>query len=270
MNAVVFFIQQIAPGLYILIAVAMFLSWRSWSRARQGIRSTYFELERDIFRYRQANASTSLILLVELGLIVLGIQQVVAPTLSAEVRASEVVVAVDAPFRTPTPAPVDFNNSPIDVSGVQIGTQEGPIIQLTATPSPTPVGTILPNPPPVQGCDTANAVLQIPANGMLVFEPIPVVGSAFTDDFSFYRFEISGPSTNGNFVVLGDYSLPVDALSALGQFTPVFYLPGEYEFRLTVFNNLNELKAACTVNITVSRPIPTNTPLPTQSGAGSS
>ena len=47
----------------------------------------------------------------------------------------------------------------------------------------------------------------------------------------------------------------------LGQFVPAFYQPGDYQFRLTVFDITTALKAACTVNITISPPIPTLTPI---------
>ncbi len=268
MIALVFFIEQTATGLYILIGVGLLLMWRRWSAARREIRATHFELERDFYRFRQANAATLFILLIEAGLVILGIQQVVAPTLRADAQISTIALAQtnqqDGDFATATPAPVNFDNSPIDPSGVQIGGQELVRVQATPTLTPTPVGTILPNPPPIVGCDKPGATLQIPANGMLVFQPIRIVGTAFTDNFSFYRFEISGPSTQGNFAVIGEYTQPVFEIGTLGQFVPSFYIPGAYEFRLTVFDINTTLQAACRVNITISEPIPTATPLAPQ------
>lgn len=265
MISVVNFIEQTALGLYIVIAAGIFWAWWRWSSARQEARSTYFELERDIYRYRQVNALTLLILLVEAGLIVLGVQQIVAPTLrqtsSTPLNASGVIE--DIPFATPTQASVAFGNSPIDSSGVNLVPEDSSSkIQATDAPTPTPVGTIQPNPPPVEGCDKPGAILQIPGNGMLVFEPTGVVGTATTENFAFYRFEIKGPSTFGSFASLRDYDRPVTELGQLGQFVPAFYQPGEYQFRLTVFDITNTLKAACTVNITISEPIPTPTPIP--------
>jgi hypothetical protein len=52
----------------------------------------------------------------------------------------------------------------------------------------------------------------------------------------------------------------VKEINVLGQFVPSFYQPGEYQFRVTVFDSTATLKAACTVNITISEPIPTATP----------
>lgn len=264
MTVVVFFIEQVALGLYILLGAGMLWMLLRWSRARRQWRSTAFELERDMYRYQQANALTTLILLVEAGLIVLGVQQVVAPTLrqASPAATAAIAAAVDAPFATPTLPNVSLGSSPIDASGVIIdGGQEIGRVQVTAVPTPTPVGTILPNPPPVDGCETPNAQLQVPANGMLVFEPMRVIGTAFSDDFSFYRFEISGPSTLGSFALLAEYTQPATAMSDLGQFVPAFYEPGRYEFRLTVFDINRTLRAACKVTITISAPVPTATPL---------
>lgn len=263
MTTVVSLIEQIAPGLYILLGVGLFWIWRRWGRARHDLRATHFEFERDLYRNRAANALTSLILLLEISLVVVGIQQVVAPTIRASGSTAAAETIIDPPFNTPTPAQVDFSSSPIDSSGVIIGGNDtSGQIQLTAVPTATPVGTLLPNPPAVQGCDTPEATLQIPANGMLVFSPIRIVGTAYTDNFSSYRFELNGASTFNNFAPLAEYTRPVNEISDLGQFVPSFYEPGPYQFRLTVFDITNTLRAACTVNITISEPIPTPTPLP--------
>lgn len=263
MTTVVFFVEQIAIGLYILIGVGMFLMLRRWSQANYDLRSTQFELERGEYRYRRANAVTWFILLAQGALIVAGIQFVVAPTIrTTEVSNSDANVVLEPKFETPLPPDVNFGQSPIDSSGVVIGDDPNANkIQSTDVPTPTPVGTILPNPDPIQGCDSPQAQLQIPGNGMLIFNPVRVIGTAFTDNFSSYRFELNGPSTKGEFAVLGEYNVPVTERGDLGQFVPAFYDPGKYEFRLTVFDITNALKAACMVNITISLPVPTATPI---------
>ena len=262
MNAVVFFIEQIATGLYILLGVALVVAWLSFTRARRAYRSTQFELERDMARDQQTNAVTTLILLLEAVLLVFGMQRVVAPAIRATLDPGSLaaVVASDGEFRTPTPAPV--SGVVIDASGVVINEdllQER--ILATPTLTPTPVGTIIANAPAVVGCDTESATLQVPANGMVVFEPIPIIGIAATEDFAFYRFELNGPSTFGNFAPIGERTQPVNTIGELGQFVPAFYEPGEYQFRLQVFDVTNTARASCTVNIFISDPIPTPTPL---------
>ncbi|MFN8378547.1 MAG: hypothetical protein U0452_07735 [Anaerolineae bacterium] len=260
----VFLIDQIANGLYILLgAVLVLMLWRL-NGARQMLRSSQYELERGLARERRDNALTGVIIVVELLLMVVGLTRVVAPTLRETMNLSEVVVQVadDGVFYTPTPQPLT-GQFQVDISGVQLG--EGNVAdQVLPTPTltPTPVGTIVPNSPAPVGCDTPNAQLEVPANGMLVFEPMVVRGVAYTDDFAFYRLELKGDSTFNNFAPLpGDGTTPVTELGELGQFVPSFYAPGEYRFRLMVFDITNTVKASCEVTIFISPPIPTATPL---------
>ncbi len=265
MSGLVFFVEQTAAGLYILIGVFIFLALLRWRRAQAAYRSTYYELERDIYGSRRADAAATLILLVELLLIVIGVQQIVAPTMREIMLAqgeTRVAAVLEPVFITPTPAPF-LGGVVIDASGIEFGVND-PADQIIATPTrtPTPVGTIIPNMPAPLGCDTPNAFLQVPANGMIVFEPIVVMGSAFTDNFAFYRFELRGESTFNSFVVVGgDRTQPVTEINALGQFVPSYYAPGEYRFRLSVFDINNTVQAACTITIFISDPIPTPTPL---------
>jgi hypothetical protein len=81
------------------------------------------------------------------------------------------------------------------------------------------------------------------------------------DDFAFYKFEISGPTTGGNFASLQDHTQTVPEIGDLGQFVPSFYEPGLYQFRLSVFDITNTMGPSCTINIYVSAPIPSATPL---------
>ncbi len=105
MTAVVFFIEQTAIGLYILIGIGLLVTLRRWGRARQDYRATQFELEREIFRYKGANALTLIILLIEAALVILGVQQVVAPTIRDTGDTSlQTIQVVDDGF-APSPTP---------------------------------------------------------------------------------------------------------------------------------------------------------------------
>lgn len=263
LNSLVFLVERAAIGLYILLAVAvLWYGWR-WMRARHSYRATYYELERSLARFQRANAITGIILLIEVGLVVSGIQRVVAPTLREQLSEEDLVVEVameDGEFVTPTPPPTQELS--IDDSSVNLGPQEFNEVFVTPTMTPTPVGTIEPNAPPVVGCDTPNATLQVPANGMRVFQPIPVIGTAFIENFAFYKLEISGPTTNNRFSVIGQMSSPVAETGGLAQFNPAPYDPGIYQFQVMVFDETVTLRASCRVNIYISAPVPTATPLP--------
>ncbi len=265
MSGAVFLVEQVAPGLYIFIGVFALLSILSLRRAGREWRETHYELERELARVKQGNAWTALILLGQMALVVLGVQQVVAPLLREELDTLNqvtAVVRVDGDFRSPTPAPAGAGFVP-DTSGVVINEDLlGEAVLATPTLTPTPVGTLLPNPPDVVGCNTPNATLEVPANGMLVFDPTTVRGTAFVQDFAFYRLEIRGGSLD-NFAVLSQTTTPINEPGELDVFTPSVFEPGEYQFRLSVFDVTNSVLASCMVNIFISTPPPTATPLAT-------
>ncbi len=262
MSSIVFLVEQFAIGIYIFLGILAVWTFRGLMIARREFRATNFELERGMARYQIANAITYLILLIEAVLIIFGVQSVVAPEIRAQLAEENelVIVPEDLPFNTPTPQMQ--SDTQIDPSDVESRLEPTEIALLvTPTLTPTPVGTILPNTAPPIGCDTENATLQVPANGMVVFEPIEVIGSANAENFAYYRFELRGESTFNSFAVLQEVPQPASELGALGQFVPSFYEPGEYQFQLTVFDITNTVKASCTVNIFISPPIPTPTPL---------
>jgi len=271
MNAIIFLIERTSIGLYILIAVAVVWYGRRWLAARYAFRATQFELERDLARYQIANALTAVVLLAELGLMISGVERVVAPTMREQVAEADLLVEApveDLPFYTPTPPPPQTPE--FDTGGVDLGAPEVQAVFFTPTPTPTPVGTIEPNAPSAVGCDTPNAILQVPANGMRVFQPIAVMGTAYIDNFAYFKLEISGPTTNNRFAVIGQMAAPVELVGGLAQFNPAPYDPGLYQFQVMVFDITDTLKASCQVNIYISAPVPTPTdlPLPTPRSSG--
>lgn len=270
MSTLVFFVEQTAVALYIFVGVGMVWYYRKWLLASYEFRSAGYELGRDYARQRRGAALFAVLLLAEGGLLVLGVQTVVAPTVREDRAVAAVMqpmsqtinndTAQDGEFATSTP-PAVVDLPEFDTSGIELGVDDGFVVFVTPTLTPTPVGTIEPNPPPLIGCDTEYASLQIPANGMRVFQPIRVAGVAYYDDFSQFKLEIAGPETLGEFWVLDSVPFPADQLSTLSQFDPDVYDPGTYQFRLTVFDTTDTLVASCQVNIFISRPEPTPTPL---------
>lgn len=262
MTAVIALIDQVAIGIYLLIAAGILFALRRFVIYGEEYRSSYFELERDLSRYRRANAVTVIILLLELAVIVAGLQVVIVPELLQDRQIQALVAGRrpdDGDFRTPVPAPPA---SDLGIDPVALPRSAGAASQIQATPRPTPtaVGTIIPS-DPRQGCDTAEAQLLIPGNGMRVFQPIPVIGTVFADQFSYASIEINGPSTLGGFQVIDEQHSEVREQAEFGQFVPAPYEAGEYEFRLMVFDITNTLKASCLVHIYISDPLPTLTPV---------
>lgn len=265
MESLALLIEQTAIGWYILIGVGLVWYWRKWVNSRFAYRSTHFELERDLARYQRANAMTAMVLLGEAAMIVVGMQQVVAPTIREDMLARGVAVEIvqeDGEFATPTP-PAVIEGVVIDDSDVpDLSAQDDAQIFITPTLTPTFVGTILPNMPQPRGCESPNAMLQIPANGMVVHVPIEIRGTAFGENFGSWKLE-ARPSTDtdGAFGVLDEGGQPIVELGNLSQFDPTGYERGMWLVRLMVFDTLGELIHSCQVTIEIRDPIPTPTPL---------
>lgn len=264
MTSILFIIgeERVAIGIYILIGVGIVFFLRQYNIQIAEYRATNFELERELARYRQMNALTAIVLLFQVALIVLGIQQAVVPVLEQQVALDNIEAAppIDSIFNTPTPAPL----GEVDIQPQDIGEEEIVGVQITPTLTPTPVGTIIPAAEQI-GCESEQAFLQIPANGMRVFQAIPVRGTVYTDDFAYAKIELRGEGTFDNFAVIEDIRSPVHNLSEFSQFIPSPYEEGWYEFRLMVFDVTDTLKASCLVNIYISPPFATPTPIPLDS-----
>lgn len=272
MSAIAFLIEQTAIGLYILIGVMLIVYFRRWLQGKRGMRASYFELERDFARQQQSSALFMMLILVEIGLFVVAVQNIVAPTMREDQEVLQAIEAVnpaqrivaggDGIFATSTP-PAVIEPPSIDDSGIELGIDTGGSIFITPTPTFTPVGTIEPNAPAPLGCESPYATLQIPANGMRVFQITPIRGVAYHEDFSEFKLEIAGPTTLGQYGMLSSNMAPAEELSTLYQFNPNDYDPGTYKFRLVVFNLNKDIVASCEVTIYISDPIPTLTPIPT-------
>src|SRR5258707_7272533 len=106
LTRVVYFIENIAPGLYLLCAFGILLSSRSLMLSRGELHAAEFELEREFARRKQANAITQTLGLIEVILAVYAIAHVIAPTIRSDIlpAGSPVNAApTNAPFFTSTP-----------------------------------------------------------------------------------------------------------------------------------------------------------------------
>jgi len=256
MSSLVFFIERIADGLYILCAGGiLFMAYRL-RRARRELSVAQFKLEREQALVRQANAITFGGLLLEFAIAVWAIANMMAPTLR-DIRLGDTGPAVQLQqFVTSTPVagpPVSLGNT-----GGQL---EGPNVFATPIPTMTPVGTILPDAAEPVGCSQDSAWMLIPGNGQLIFEATTVIGTASVSNFAFYRFEIKEDIAGSEFGVIGgNYTEPV-VEGPLGEILPFGFAPGRYRFRLVVFDNTNMMRALCEITVHFSDPPPTPTPI---------
>jgi hypothetical protein len=278
-SRIVFFVEQIARGLYLVCAVGLLFSIRAYFGSRHELRMAEFELERELALRHRANAITWTFVIIELALMVYAVANVIAPTMRGDLVSGGIVNAGGDPggsdFRTSTPGiagvndlgtPVgDVNSLMLTVTADALLGQGGPNVFASPTPAPTAVGTIVLGMPTPVGCTTQDAQLEVPANGQVLFDAVEVRGIAKTENFAFYRFELNGPSTNNNFApVGGDKTVAVTSKGVLGLITLRPFQPGQYEFRLVVFDSKNMVKASCSVTVMIRERPPTPSPLPQQ------
>jgi len=257
MTSLVFFIESISTGLYIIGAGGVLWMAYRFLRARRELALAQFKLEREHALVRRASAITIGGLLVESLVGVWAISALIAPTLR-EMRVGGSTSDAGQPraFITSTPianAPVNLNVNPLEGQDEQ---------QIFSTPQPTatPVGTIIPDMPQAVGCAEDAAWIHIPGNGQLLFEATTVWGTANVSNFSFYRFEIKPAQPGAEFAPIGEYTEPV-VDGPLGDLLPINFPRGDYRFRLTVFDNTHTLVALCEISVRISDPPPTPTPL---------
>jgi hypothetical protein len=133
-------------------------------------------------------------------------------------------------------------------------------------PGPTPVVPPTPSPSPVaasqnivvdsSGCDNPLATLTAPKSGQRIAGSFEVDGTANIPNLAFYKFEISGAGTNGEWLSLGVGTEPKVA-EKLGSFDATAREPGNYAFRLVVLDSSGNFPPPCVVTVTIAGAPPT-------------
>ena len=77
-----------------------------------------------------------------------------------------------------------------------------------------------------------------------------VEGQANILDFSQYKFELNGPGTNGQWVVVGTFTVPVIE-GILGSWDSTSLPPGSYRLRLVVLRSDGTFPTPCEIPIVV-------------------
>lgn len=181
------------------------------------------------------------------------------------------------PTNTPTPEPVEL--APTDTP-----TQEQPVEEPpTPTPPPPPTNTAepvlptatlqptntfqaptpttepeVPTETPVPEvvvsapvCADPGSVITSPGSGQVVSGLLPVMGTATTDAFDYYKLEFApGQNAAGGFVYFDGQSSPVSG-GQLGAIDTRALENGAYTIRITVVDQTGNFPAPCTVSIVV-------------------
>ncbi len=288
------FVDQYHVGIYAICAAGLLAVWGWLLRpAHRDLSRAQFELEREIALNRRARGIDFAGLLLLIILAVTAIDRVVVPYLDANPDDNPLnrnqfglasyreqfvtrVPGIDAQAEsgaTPDPQSIMANTGNGSMGGAAAALPPSSAfrtatdifsgdVEATHTPTATPPGTLMPlvDIPPVVGCTDDSARITLPVNGQVLSENVVVQGSAYTEGFSSYKFELKGPETGDVWAVLRTYTTQVDN-GVLGQFDGSAFLPGLYQFRLAVVDHEDSTIASCMITVQIRAPFPTPTPI---------
>jgi hypothetical protein len=100
------------------------------------------------------------------------------------------------------------------------------------------------------GCENPDATLTAPKAGDRIAGAFEVVGTANITNLAFYKIEISGVGTGGQWLSL-DVGTEPKVNEVLGSFDASAREPGEYAFRLVVLDNAGHFPPPCVIPITL-------------------
>lgn len=224
------FIETYEFWLYALCAVGALLYLRAYARATHELSRTIFGLEREAARGRQLQAVS-----------MMGVMLIIAGAIF-------VIVTFIGPS---LPSAGTVAGTPASAPGVNVTVQATAGL-LAGTPLPIPP---LPTPLPVDGsgCVNPQATLTSPVPAEVLSGVVEVKGTANIPSFGFYKFEVSGPATGGNWNTISAGSSPVED-GVLGSWDTRLFTPGSYALRLVVFDAAGESPAPCVVPIIIAAP----------------
>lgn len=227
--------------------------WKALTIHRAG-QATPYALERESATVQIRRAWMLAVALAVIGVIVgAGSPLVLDYTADESYRMTPALVAgiltvTPMPTATPTPAPTPVAPTPTVQAVVAIATVTATPPDQTPTPAPTPV-------PPGPDCPDPRVQLGAPVAGQLLSGVVEIWGTADIPDFNFYKFEIRGPFTAGEWQTVGEMAHTPVSNGLLGYWDagPVAHAaPGVYLFRLVVVDNTGNYPAPCVVQVRIA------------------
>lgn len=227
--------------------------WKALNVHRAGTITPY-TLERESASSEAGRAWFAAVILAVASLVTL----LAGPTIlqsTADLAANAPTVMV-AGIQTVTPTPT------LPVTPTSTPPPATPTLEASATPeamrvqADTPTPEVAPSDVPLPpNCPDPRVQIGIPANGQLVSGAIEIQGTADIPGFDYYKFEINGPLTGGEWRTIGDVWRAPIRNGVLGYWDAapvVSQAPGLYSFRLVVVDNTGNFPPPCSIQIYIA------------------
>ncbi len=225
MNAILNFFIDIAPLIYILLAIGLIFGLRRLAKANNEKREAVYGLEREIAQGHANQAITTL-------------------TIIGAIAVAEFVLIVF--LRPIMPAifqlPVPTNAVLTPVGTYSAGEMETTLAQ---TPGTTPVEL-------ASGCVPGQVNISSPKAGTEIKGSVEIDGDANIANFGFYKYEFA-PYGSDNWSAVEASRTNVQN-GKLGTWDTSAILPGDYQLRLVVLDNQGNALPACVVTVRIKAP----------------
>lgn len=116
----------------------------------------------------------------------------------------------------------------------------------------TPGTTLIPTPPGSTGCIPGQIMISVPQSGSDVQGKIILKGTVNVSNFGFYKYEYVSKGVDTWATIAAGDKVKID--EDLGAWDTSQLLPGDYQLRLIVTDNLGKLLPPCIINIRVLTP----------------
>ncbi len=246
-------LESIAPVFYVGVGLLLASTLGQIGRAYRRWARAFFRAEREMAAMELLGGLARAAFLLALGL---GFWLLVGPGVLSPRPAP--------PPPTPTPAwipsptlPGLLRPTPAARPSPSPGNASGALTPPSPTPAPSPSPTPIASPtPPRARCPDPHAQIDIPTPGEVISQTISVIGTATHPDFQFYKLEINGPYTGGQWVTLGDVVRQPKVREPLWVFDPhpFFAQPGRYRLRVVVVDRAAQEAAVCEVPVVIPSP----------------
>jgi hypothetical protein len=162
----------------------------------------------------------------------------VEPNLDIQTENETTPTVLLQPTPTPTPGTPTVTPSPRPTRTPR------PTQTPETTPTPTPKPVILPD------CPNPQARLTHPTVNAVLKGPVEIRGSANIPEFQFYKFELKGEATSGEWRTIFTEETPVTD-GVLGVWDTSALPAGAYTFRLVVVDKTGNYPTPCEVDVTI-------------------